>query len=616
MPTAAATAADHTVQDHHVARGSRGTARPTLRLAFLALALLSALSVAAPARAAEVPDGFFGLGGWSHISDGHSAELGGAGMGVYRASLSWDDVERQPGVRNWAGFDALVDRANRNGFDILLVLNGCTAWACGSAAAPPKHEPVLSQYRQFVAEAVGRYGANGSHWAGGPRPRVMWQVGNEVNGGHYFGKHPQPAEYAAFLRAVGSTVKSVDPTATVVASGLVEKPADADGAFLQPFLAELYRQPGYASSFDVAAVHGYAENPDGTRRVLDVMRRVMLEAGDGGRPLWITEMSWATGGPLHAFRVDEQTQAAHLRASWDTLLPCRSRWNLQKVMWFGYTDIDPATIGSPDYWGVHTGLLRGDGSPKPAYGAFLEYLGGRLPAGRAELCGLPNGTTLDILDPDTSITHSPGITRHVTGPTVGFASNEPGTRFECSMDGVEWWAACGAPHPVDSAREGTHWLRVRAIDPQGNIDPTPARVDWMLDLTPPSTLITSRTPRTTSSNVLKLEFVGRDAIGVAGYECRLDGSAWAPCTSPYQTPKLKPGWHTIGIRTIDKAGHTDPTAVEPKFKILSAKEAAKSKKKCASKKGKAKAKAKRGAKKQSKRCATKKKSKKKSSRRR
>lgn len=542
------------------------------RIAALAAALLAffgALGIAAPApaRAAEVPDGFFGLGHWSYPGDAESSELGRSGLRVVRAALAWDDVERVQGVRDWVHTDVLIDRAARDGYDVLFVLNGCTAWACGSASTPPKDEPVLSGYRQFVAEAVGRYGANGSHRRGQSRPRVMWQVGNEVNGGHYFGKNPQPAAYAAFLAAVGSTIKSVDGAATVVASGLVEKPGDADGAFLEPFLRALYQQPGYASSFDVAAVHGYAENPAGTQRVLDVMRRIMLEAGDGSRPLWVTEMSWATAGPAHTFLVDEATQAAYLRASWDTLLACRSRWNLQKVMWFGHADVDAAVLGVPDYWGVHNGLLRGDASPKPAYLSFLEYLGARLPAGRAETCGLPGGTTLDILDPDTTITGSPGITREVTGPTVSFTSNEGGARFECSMDGVERWTACTAPRRVDSTREGLHWLRVQAIDPQGNVDPTPARVEWMLDLTPPNTEITSRTPRTSGESILTVGFTATDSVGIAGYECQLDGADWRPCASPYRSPALQPGWHSVDIRAVDLAGHRDPSPLSPSFKI-------------------------------------------------
>src|SRR3954451_12403910 len=209
---------------------------PQRLLAFAAALILILAAAATPARAADIPHGFFGLGGWSYPDDGEAATLGAAGLGLFRGALSWDVVEPSPGSRNWSDPDHLAQRARDDGFDILFVLNGCAAWACGAVSTPPKDEPALSQYRNFVADAVSRYGANGSFWAGGPHPRVMWQVGNEVNGGHYFGKNPQPAEYASFLAAVGATIKSVDPTATVVASGLVEKPGDSSGVFLDTFL--------------------------------------------------------------------------------------------------------------------------------------------------------------------------------------------------------------------------------------------------------------------------------------------------------------------------------------------------------------------------------------------
>jgi hypothetical protein len=533
----------------------------------LAATVAAVCGGAAPASATEIPHGFFGLGNWSYPDDAQAATLGAAGLGVFRAALVWDSVEPQRGNRNWSGADGLAARAQRNGFDILFVLSGCARWACGSDTAPPKDEPALSQYRQFVTAAVQRYGANGTAWHGAAHPRVMWQIGNEVNGGHYFGKNPSPADYAAFLSTVGSTVKNVDASATIVASGLVDKPADADGVALEPFLRGLYAVPGFTSSFDAVAVHGYADSPEGTMRVLDTTRAVMLEAGDAARPVWVTEMGWASDGPLHPFRVDEATQAAYLRSAWDTMLACRSRWNLQRVMWFAYSDIDPGLVGEQDYWGVHNGLLRADLTPKPAYAAFLEHLAPTLPEGRADSCGLAGGAELDVADPDTTIVASPDVTSDTAGPTVSFRSGESSAHFECSMDGVEAWHACTSPWAVPSSREGLHWLSVRAIDDQGNVDPSPARADWMLDLTAPDTTLVSRIPRASSRSTLSVSFTGRDAVGVAGFQCRIDKRGWTPCRSPFSTPKLKPGRHSIAIRSVDKAGHVDPTPLKPSFTI-------------------------------------------------
>src|SRR3954466_674064 len=104
-----------------------------LVLATLVAALLTALS-ASPARATDIPSGFFGVGGWSYLDDGQAAHLGGAGLRIFRGSLSWDVIEPRPGYRNWSDPDHLAQRAQANGFDIIFVLNGCAAWACGSVS--------------------------------------------------------------------------------------------------------------------------------------------------------------------------------------------------------------------------------------------------------------------------------------------------------------------------------------------------------------------------------------------------------------------------------------------------------------------------------------------------
>lgn len=295
----------------------------------------------------------------------------------------------------------------------------------------------------------------------------------------------------------------------------------------------------------------------------------MLEHGDAAHPLWVTEMGWATAGPDHPFKVSEAGQAQYLQSTWDTMYACRERWNLQRVMWFALQDVDHNAMGQPDYWGFNNGLFRRDGSGKPALSGFLQYLGANaLPDGRGDACSLANGTTLDIGDPETTITALPGVIQGNVPATVSFAADvvDPGTRFECALDGGDW-KACTSPTTVTSNREGRHDIRVRAIDAQGNVDPTPATGSWMVDRSPPSTSIRARTPHATSNSVLFVAFTAKDAIAVDHVECRYDKTAWRTCTSPYRTPKLKAGAHSVSVRAVDTSGQADPTPLVLNFKI-------------------------------------------------
>jgi hypothetical protein len=79
----------------------------------------------------------------------------------------------------------------------------------------------------------------------------------------------------------------------------------------------------------------------------------------------------------------------------------------------------------------------------------------------------------DTTPPDTPITSGPpagpGSDRT---PTFTFDSTEPGSRFECSIDGGPF-VPCSSPFTTPELSGGPHTLAVRAIDASGNADDTP-----------------------------------------------------------------------------------------------------------------------------------------------
>ena len=67
------------------------------------------------------------------------------------------------------------------------------------------------------------------------------------------------------------------------------------GIAMPAFIADLYRL-GAAKLFDEAAVHPYAANPERAMARTVQLRGLLDRAGDGTKPIWITEVGWASGG--------------------------------------------------------------------------------------------------------------------------------------------------------------------------------------------------------------------------------------------------------------------------------------------------------------------------------
>jgi hypothetical protein len=157
--------------------------------------------------------------------------------------------------------------------------------------------------------------------------------------------------------------------------------------------------------------------------------------------------------------------------------------------------------------------------------------------------------------PDTVIT---GSTKN--GGTAAFGFNSPGrplATFQCSIDNGPF-TACTSPKTHTGLALGSHTFRVRAINEVGTIDPTPATETWTVTAAPaPNTSITRQPPARTSSRDASFEFVS--SVAVATFECRVDGAAWAACSSPFSLTEVADGEHTFEVRSISSENVTDPT---------------------------------------------------------
>ena len=89
--------------------------------------------------------------------------------------------------------------------------------------------------------------------------------------------------------------------------------------------------------------------------------------------------------------------------------------------------------------------------------------------------------TVDATSPETSITSGPDAAMSTRDAAIAFVSSETDSRFECRLDGGAW-TPCASPSEHTGLPSGTHTFEARAIDPVGNIDPTPAARTWSIEL--------------------------------------------------------------------------------------------------------------------------------------
>lgn len=84
---------------------------------------------------------------------------------------------------------------------------------------------------------------------------------------------------------------------------------------------------------------------------------------------------------------------------------------------------------------------------------------------------------------------------------------------------------------------------------------------------PPGTVLGSHPKKTikTNKSTARVKFSFSSRTAGATFSCKLDKSAFAPCTSP-KSYRVKPGRHTFSVRASSAAG-TDPTPATFSFKV-------------------------------------------------
>lgn len=370
----------------------------TMSIAATALALALA---GAPAQAVAPGVVIATSGGLTSQNDGFVA---GLGVGWVRAFVPWSVFEPTPGRLNEQQLSALEAglAALPHGTQVVLDVVDTPQWESGSAnpvMAP--HDP--ADYARFAGAMAKRLDGR----------VAAWEIWNEEDDSLWWASGPDPAAYAALLKAAYPAIKTADPKATVVLGGLTGNDYE--------FLSQLYAD-GAKGSFDAVGVH--TDTACNTLSPYEFLRNgrtdprmnrwaflgyrtvheVMLEHGDNS-PIWMTELGWNTSTQMCDFGasagrsaggVSPQQQATFLLQAYHCLAQDPY---VQVGIWYGLGESEPFGTPRDSY-----GLLNTDLSPKPAYQALSEYArdGDRL----TEPCGNFQGPTINLVRPKTKSSYA------------------------------------------------------------------------------------------------------------------------------------------------------------------------------------------------------------------
>ena len=338
----------------------------------------SSASAPAPPRSTFVgllsQDAFDGTPNYQAVTLARVKKLG---VQILRQTFDWSKIEPSEGRFRLAKTDRFVLAAAKEGMAVLPILFHAPSWATGRTRPPqsnvvdPPRRP--ASIASIARALVSRYGPRGSLWRQNPDvapvPVRNWQIWNEPNLPQYWGDKPNARAYASLLAVAYRAIHVSDRDARVLSAGL---PQSKLGVRFATYVRALYRA-GARPYFDVFALHPYGTT---TRAVIGAVRRtraLMRRFGDDRKPIWITELGWASAGPPSPFTFDPLSQAQLVATTIDALALERRALRIAGFVYFDWRDANPYP-GRSDFWGLHTGLLTLDGQPKPAYYALQQAL--------------------------------------------------------------------------------------------------------------------------------------------------------------------------------------------------------------------------------------------------
>ena len=331
-------------------------------IVFLALAVVLAPS----SRAFAVEASPYGVN--IHAPQGEELaflldQVQAAGIGWVRIDFVWAFVEPSRDNYDWSLYDAIVAAAEARGIEVFASLAYTPAWATGGPELTRVPDDP-QQWADFCFLAARRYRGKIRTWG-------MW---NEPNLTKFWAGSRQQY-FDVILKPGADAVRAGNPDAQVAGPELAH--LTSNGADWYYWLRDTVQNAG--DKIDIVTHHLYDNdgNRDVTSKLNDTtlfgdhpsrwdilppsVREVLESTGWTDKPVWLTETGWESS------RVGESRQAGYYSGLLDDWLTGRGGQDwISKVFFYELKDGPDGSYS----WGI----LRADGSAKPAYEAYQGFI--------------------------------------------------------------------------------------------------------------------------------------------------------------------------------------------------------------------------------------------------
>jgi hypothetical protein len=350
------------------------------------LGLIALMIALLPATAtAKVPKNFVAITQGGALTEHDLDQMQNIKVKSMRLNLNWRNIEPQKGQFNWP--DASVAALARNGITPVFTVYSAPKWVTHSnlqGAAPLKGEAKRA-WQTFLKDAVKRYKSGGTFWRQNPnvpkKPVKTWQIWNEPNLPKYFAQAGKsqltqvkgaPKAYGKFVKTSDEAIHKADRHAKVILAGLSGNPKKKKMA-PQKFLKKFFTVKKVEKHFDAAALHPYAPNISQFKERISKVRKAMKNGGAKKKDLWLTEVGWGSAShDKFALTKGIAGQANLLKKSFKASLKKRKKWKIDRIFWFDWRD-PAANAPVACSFCPSAGLLKHDGTPKPAFKEFKHF---------------------------------------------------------------------------------------------------------------------------------------------------------------------------------------------------------------------------------------------------